>query len=197
MSRKKSVLCVAALTALACGLGLPFAAQGQEQEDPAMAAMMKLAAPGEHHQHLAKLAGDWKTAGKFWMVPGAPPDESSGTMHFEPILGGRFMQSHYKGAMMGMAFAGIGLDGYDNLKQKHIGMWIDNMGTMMMTFEGTCTDGGKVTTTTSSFTDPATGQAMTMKSVVTLVDANKMLFEAFMKPAGGEFSKSLEITYTR
>jgi len=197
MSTKPVVVCAAVL-GMVCGLGLSVAAQDEAQTDPAMAAMMKLGAPGEHHQHLAQLAGDWKAAGKLWMEPGAPAVETAGTMHSAPILGGRFLQSEYAGALMGMKMQGFGLDGYDNLKQKHIGMWIDNMGTMMMTFEGTCSDGGKVTTTTSHFVDPGSGQPMTMKSVVTLVDANQILFEAFLKPAaGGEFVKSMEITYSR
>jgi Protein of unknown function (DUF1579) len=188
---------VVLLVVVTCGLGLPILAQDQAAGDP-LAAMMKLAAPGEHHQHLARLAGDWKAASKMWMEPGAPPIESAGTMHVEPILGGRFVQSQYKGAFLGLNMQGLGLDGYDNVTHKHVGMWIDNMGTIMMTFEGTCTDGGRVTTTTSDFTDPATGKPTTMKSVVTLVDENKFVFEAYMKAAGvPDFVKSVEITYTR
>ena len=182
---------------IACLLGLPILAQEPAGEDP-MAAMMKLAAPGEHHQHLAKLAGDWKASSKMWMEPGAAPIESSGTMHIEPILGGRFTRSDYKGSFMGLNMQGMGLDGYDNYKKKHIGMWVDNMGTMMLTFEGTCSDGGRVTTTTAEFVDPATGKPTTMKSVVTLVDDKKFTFEAFTKAAGDpDFVKSLEIAYTR
>ena len=180
-----------------CGLGRPILAQEQPADDP-MAAMMKLGTPGEHHQHLARLAGDWKGASKTWMERGAAPIESAGTMHIEPILGGRFVQSQYKGAFLGLNVQGLGLDGYDNFKHKHVGMWIDNLGTILMTFEGTCADGGRVTTTTSDFNDPATGKPTTMKSVVTLVDANKFVFEAYIKAAGDpDFVKSQEITYTR
>ena len=66
-----AVLLVAVVT---CGLGLPILAQVQPADDP-LAAVMKLAAPGEHHQHLARIAGDWKAASKMWMEPGAPPIE--------------------------------------------------------------------------------------------------------------------------
>jgi len=190
----RSGACVCAL-AWGVGLGLPLAAQ--DEADP-MAAMMKLAAPGEHHRHMAKLAGEWKAVSKMWLDPAAAPVESTGTMQLTPILGGRFMQSQYKGPLMGMEFNGIGLDGFDNQKQKHIGLWVDNMGTMMMTFEGACSDGGKVTTTMSDFVDPASGQATTMKSVTTMIDDKKFMFEGFARPAsGGEFFKTMEITYTR
>ena len=184
--------------ALFCIPGLPASAQVPEPGDSAMATVMKLAAPGEHHRHMAQISGDWKAAAKFWMVPGEPPVESAGTLHVEAILGGRFLRSEYSGALAGLALNGFGLDGYDSVQQKHVGVWVDNMSTWILLFEGTCSDDGKVTTTTSQFTDPATRKPTTMRSVVTVVDPNRMVFEAYLKAdSEPEFVKSMEITYTR
>ncbi len=193
MKRKRtgSVPCFCVVAWMVGHLG-PLAAQGEA--DP----LAKLAAPGEHHQHMQKLAGEWKTTSKMWMEPGKPPIESTGTMQVVPILGGRFLQSKFHGELMGRAFDGVGIDGYDNQKQKHIGMWIDSMGTMMLSFEGTCSEGGRVTTTLADYVDPTDGQAKTMKSVTTVVDDGTIRSEIQVRPAaGGEFVKMMEMVYTR
>ena len=44
-----------------------------------MEAMMKAATPGDQHKMLARMVGDWTFTQKFWMAPGQPPGESSGT----------------------------------------------------------------------------------------------------------------------
>jgi hypothetical protein len=183
-------------------LTLPLAgATAQESGQPGMpedmAEMMKLAQPGEHHEHMAKLAGKWNSKGKLWMQPGAEPIVSEGTVEVTSILGGRWMKSDFAGDFMGLPFTGLGLDGYDNLSQKHIGVWIDSMGTMMMTFEGTCQDSGRVTTTRSEFVDPATGTAMTMKAVTTIIDDSSWKFDSYMSASDGQEFKSMEILYTR
>lgn len=62
------------------------------------------------------------------------------------ILGGRFLQQEVNGEMMGMPMNGIGITGYDNLKKKYVGFWIDNMGTGMYTMEGEMDKEGKACT---------------------------------------------------
>ena len=41
------------------------------------------------------------------------------------------------GKMKDMQFKGMGIEGYDNVKKKFVGSWIDNMGTGIMMSEGT------------------------------------------------------------
>jgi len=180
---------------VACGLLLGVV-RAQEDEEQ-MQAMMQAAQPNEHHEHLQKMVGSWKAHDRFWMPPGAPPTESDGMAKVSSILGGRFIQTDFSGNFMGMEFAGMGMDGYDNNKNKHIGVWVDNMGTMMMTYEGGCSDNGKVTTSISEFDDPATGQHMKMKGVTTLVSDDKFTYEAYMVTPDGSEAKTMEIVYTR
>ena len=159
--------------------------------------MMELARPGEHHQHMHKLAGNWKAHVRFWMQPGAPPSESDGTAMTTPLLGGRFFQTDFKGTFGPDPFTGLSIDGYDNQKKKHFAFWMDSMGTMALTFEGDCGQNGKVTKLKADFTDCMTGQPTTMRTVMTVLNDNKMLWESFMKaPDGAEF-KNMEITYSR
>lgn len=173
----------------------------EEPADPmadAMAAMAELAAPNEHHAHMEKMVGSWKAEGTYWMQPGAPPVTSSGTAKIEPTLGGRFLKTSFEGAMMGQTFHGFGMEGYDKLREKHIGVWADDWGTMMMHFEGDCAEGGKVTTVVSDFLDPMTRTPTRMKAVTTLVNKKEFKWEAYMKPEGADdYFKSMEIVYKR
>ncbi len=163
-----------------------------------MESMQKAAAPGEMHKHLGKMAGDWTFTNKMWMAPGQPPVESTGTMHAETILDGRYVQSTWKGSMMGQPFEGRATEGFDNVSKQYISTWIDNVGTGIMYSTGTCEDGGKKCTTTGSSSDPMSGGQMTMKSVIIWIDDNSFKNEMYMKdPASGQEVKMMEIVTKR
>lgn len=164
---------------------------------PEMAEYMKLAEPGEHHAHLAKMVGSWKAHSKFVMAPGAPPEESDGTMTVKAVLDGRFFVSEFRGTMMGKPFHGLGLDGYDNAKKRHVATWADSMGTMIVWFEGTCSQGGKVLEMRSSFEDPVTGKPTSMRAVTTWKNDDTLHWEMFAPGPDGKEMKMGEILYTR
>jgi hypothetical protein len=183
--------------------GFPAAAGPEETELPPgttaemMEAWQRVATPNEHHEHLARMAGTWDVQGTFWMQPGAPPSKSTGTSRNEMILGGRFLHTHYESEFMGQPFVGMGLDGFDNAIQKHVGVWVDSAGTMVLQFTGECSDGGKLLETMSEFLDPMSGELTRMKGVVTHVADDKYTFESWSQGPDGEFFKSMELTYTR
>jgi len=169
---------------------------GMSKED--MAAMEKAATPGAMHKNIARLAGDWTFTNKMWMAPGQPAQESTGTMHGEAILGGRFVQAVWKGNMMGQEFEGRATEGYDNVSQKYVSTWVDNMGTGIMISTGTCEDGGRKCTTIGTFSDPTTGGTSTMRSVVSWIDDNSFKNEMYGKdPGSGQEYKMMEIVAKR
>jgi len=193
--------------AIVIGLtGLAFAGpehehKGEEHGGGDDAAMMeawaKLAVPGEHHAHLAKTVGTWAFKGVMWMTADSPEVDSSGTAVIESILGGRFFQMTANSNFMGQDFQGMGIEGYDNGQQKHIGVWFDSMGTLMATAKGDCSDGGKVTTTYMSFFDPMAGVDKKYKNVMTLVDDDTMTYESYEKDGDGGERKMMKIVYKR
>lgn len=191
-----AILCLMALSA-------PVVAQDKKAEGKApgaddMAAMMQAAEPGEQHKGLARMAGDWEFINKAWMAPGQPPMESKGTMHGEMMMGGRYVQHHWKGNFGGMPFEGQGTEAYDNVTKKYLSSWIDNMGTGIMTSSGTCDAAGKVCTMTGDMADPMSGQNVSMKSVITWADNDHFKNEMFMKdPASGNEMKMMEINASR
>lgn len=201
---KKTIAMFAVLASL--GLWSAYSSAGEEKDqkksaadvaqDAMMQAFMKLAEPGEHHEHLKVLAGTWKTTTKWWMGPGEP-DISQGVAKNTWILGGRFLQTDFKSSSEEHPFAGLGLLGYDNAKKQHVSMWCDTMGTMISVSHGTCDDSGKVFTYISSYDDPMTGQAKKMKMVTKVINNNKHVFTIHNIDKDGKEHQELEVTYVR
>jgi hypothetical protein len=163
-----------------------------------MEAMMKAASPGEIHKQIGKMAGDWTFTNTMWMAPGQPPVQSSGTMHAEAVLGGRYVQSVWKGDFMGQPFEGHGTDGFDNVTKQYVSSWVDNMGTGILYSTGTCENAGKKCTMVGESSDPMSGGKVTMKSILTWMDDNTLKNEMYSKdPASGQEMKMMEMLVKR
>lgn len=159
-----------------------------------MEAMTKAATPGENHKHLQRYVGDWTYSIKMFAAPGQPPLEATGTMHAESILGGRYVQSVYKGDLMGQPFEGRSTDGYDNVSKQFVGAWVDNMGTGIMNSTGTADSGGKVVNMNADMMDPVSGKKVATKSTTTWIDDSHFKMEMFMVDPSGKSVKTMEIT---
>ena len=85
---------------------------------------MKYTQPGEGHQIFKALEGKWKHTVKWWMNPTAKPEEHKGTNTNKLIMGGRFLQQDTKGKAMGQAFTGMGITGYNTMKQEYQSVWV-------------------------------------------------------------------------
>ena len=167
---------------------------------PGMEEMMKkmaeMAAPGPSHKALEPMVGEWNVEARFWMG-GPEPTESKGTATKRWILGGRFLQEDFKGEFMAMPFQGLGLTGYDKMKQKYVGVWIDSMGTAMSTSEGTADAQGKVLTMSGTMDDPMSGEKnKPVKYIMRIAGPDKHVMEMHDLSLG-EKSKMGEITYMR
>lgn len=177
------LLAVTAVPAAAADPQQPNAApsaEAQAKMKADMDAMMKYAQPGEHHKRLDGFAGKWKVTGKSWMDPSQQATEFTGTVESTWLLGGRYLQSVHKAAFFGMPFEGRSIDGYDNGTHEYFSTWIDNMGTGVMVFRGTCEDPCKVLTETAEGFDPISGKMMKTKEVTTYVDPDTYRFEMYV-----------------
>jgi len=192
----------AATLSLLALAAMPALAQDKPKEDAGMhnaemEAMMKAIGPGEPQKKLARMAGDWTFTNRAWMAPGQPPMESSGTMHAELLMGGRYVEHTWKGSFMGMPFEGRGTDGYDNVAKQYVSSWVDNMGTGIMHETGSCDDAVKVCTYTGDVWDPMSGKKSTMKSVITWIDDNNFKNEMYGPGPDGKEAKMMEIVAKR
>ena len=182
-------MCTGAIAAIAADEKKPAA-------PPAAADPMAAIMPGEHHQHMKKLAGDFDYKLKMTM-PGAPAEDYVGKRSAKMIMGDRYLDETYTGTMMGMPFEGHGTMAYDNVQKKYLNTWLDNMGTGIMFGSGTCDANGTTWTMTSDMADPMTGTLVKTKSVTKVIDADHISFEMYAPGPDGKEIKMMEITATR
>ncbi|MCH9650094.1 MAG: DUF1579 family protein [Deltaproteobacteria bacterium] len=176
----------------------PDSIEEAQEEGPQLDSFEIHAVPGEHHEHLAAAIGSWNVVMKVWHSPESPAMELFGTFESHWILDGRFVETRFHGQFMGQAIDGLGIDGYDNQKQRYVGTWRDTLGTNTMTFEGDCEADGAIRTMVADFVDPESGKAMTNKGVTTIVDDDTYRYESFLMEKGSEVEfKNLELTARR
>lgn len=180
-------------------------AEGQADADASMpdanAAWMANALPNEHHARLDAYVGEWDVTVRFWTAPGMPPQVNQGTSEIKWILDGRFLQENFQSVMqMGEnqpeTFRGFGLTGYDNIKQRYVGIWADTMSTAVIESIGQFNESTGGLVLNSEFDDPMTGEPTTMRTELRQIGEDELLMEAY-KPIGDQDFKCLEITYTR
>jgi Protein of unknown function (DUF1579) len=171
-----------------------------------MTQMMELAKLNENHKVLADLAGTWSYTVKMWMNPdpSAKPEEYKGTAVRKPMMDGRYFVLDVSGKMQmpgpdgkkkDMTFKGMSLEGYDNVKQKFVSSWIDNMGTGIMLSEGTY-DPATKTFTYNAEGEFIPGMKQKIREVIKIVDKDHHTFEWY-EDRGGQEAKTMEIHYTR
>src|SRR5438309_9167985 len=181
-------------------------AAGQPNQAEMMQQMMELSKLNDNHKLLAGLDGTWSYTVKMWMNPdpNAKPQESKGTAVRKSIMDGRFFVMDVTGKMdmpgpdgkkKEMTFKGMGIEGYDNVKKKFVGTWVDNMGTGIMMSEGTY-DPATTTFTYTGEYEAIPGMKQKIREVMKIADKDHMSFEWY-EDRGGKEAKTMEISYTR
>jgi len=182
--------------------GQPSAADMEKM----MQQMMELSKLNENHKLLAGLDGSWSYNVKMWMNPdpNAKPQESKGTAVRKSMMDGRFFVMDVTGKMdmpgpdgkkKEMTFKGMGIEGYDNVKKKFVGTWVDNMGTGIMMSEGTY-DPATTTFTYTGEYEAIPSMKQKIREVMKIADKDHMSFEWY-EDRGGKEAKTMEISYTR
>src|SRR5439155_25308016 len=99
------------------------------------------------------------------------------------------------GKMKTMQFKGMGMEGYDNVKNKFVASWIDNMGTGSEFSEGTYDPATKSFTYTSEM-EPVPGMKTAVREVIKIADNNNMSLESYENQDGQE-KKNMEIKHRK
>jgi len=160
------------------------------------------AALGEHHRHLEGFVGEWTVTSRFWSAPDSAPVSSGGTMSARLILEGRFVQLDYTGELpgedgAGVPFGGLGLLGFDNLEQWHVGLWMDTVSTAVLAQQGVCDAEGGRLTLTGTFADPATGERRTLRTEYRFDGPDRFVMEHHLPDAEGREYRALEVVHER
>ena len=175
------------------------AGNGDDPMKAMMEAYVKMSAPGDAHKKLEPMIGEWESHTKIFMAgPGGPAMESKGTTTNKWVLNGRFVLTEHKGMMMGMDHEGIGLTGYDTIRNMYVGAWADNVNSFLLTMKGTVDHKtGKVFTMYGEMDEPMLKvYGRWVKYVTRIIDNDKHVFEIYDLHAAEDY-KVLEITYTR
>ena len=160
--------------------------------------MMKMMAPGEAHKALEPLVGKWNYTAKFWMMPEAKADESTGTSESSMIYGGRFLKQEVKGMWNGQPFEGMGYTGYDNIRGEYISIWIDGMATGIMKASGQYDAASKTFNLSGSNSCPLTGEKDRQgRSETKIADNDHNTYSSYAAGPDGKEFKMMEIEYTR
>jgi Protein of unknown function (DUF1579) len=182
--------------ATAAATAVPALAQeGQPDQEAMMKAYMQASMPGPGHAFLAKMAGDYTYAMVMYDDP-AHPATYTGTSTKSMILGGRYLQETDSGEMMGMPFNGMGITTYNNTSKKYETMWIDNMGSFIMT----CNDGtldGNTMTMKFEYMDPVTKMMAKVKTVTELVDDAHHTMTYYTTMPDGSEMKMFSLAYAK
>lgn len=154
--------------------------------------------PGKEHAMLEKDLGTWEATIRMWTNPQGEPEVSKGTETNALMPGGLWVISKFQGEMMGTTFHGHGQNGYDPVRKKYVGTWVDSMSTSPILLEGTYDEAKKTTTMVGETVDPS-GAKGQMKIESSHKPDGGRLSVFFMKSegTGPDFVKVMEIEYAK
>ncbi len=155
-------------------------------------------APLREHEEMAREVGVWDAETTMWMTPDSEPVASKGT-ETNAMLGKFWLTSVFEGEMMGEKFTGHMQLGFDPLKKKYVGTWIDSVSPFAFALEGQYDLATHTLTIMMNGTSAQTGQPETAKNVTRYIDDDTKVFEMYMPVEGkdGEWWKMMEIKYKR
>ncbi len=172
----KSLMLIASILSLLC-----FHGSLNGQEAPAMPK------PTQEHGWLQKFTGEWTTESKGTMGPDQPPMQCSGTLTSRK-LGEFWIVNEMKGEMSGAPMTGIQTIGYDEVKKKYVGTWVDSMTAFMWQYEGSVGPSGKVLTLEAygpNFIEE--GKMTKFQDIYEFKSANEILMTSRMLASDGKW----------
>ena len=198
MKTSSWILAATLVTVGAGAWALAADAQGKDKpgNKPGSDMVIGLDAPGAEHKLLAETVGKWT----FKMKMNGPtgPAESAGTSERKMSMNGWYIEDSTHSTMMGMAFEGHGYTGYDRLKKKYVGTWLDTMaGGAIMASEGTYDAASKTFTSTMDMPDQASHQYVKENVVTKTIDADHFTSTFTKQGSDGKGPGDFTIEYTR
>lgn len=148
----------------------------------------------DHHQDLQeKEAGVWDGEMTMWMAPDTEPMVMPVVETNTMMEGGMWLLSEFVSG----PFKGKGQFGYDPIKKKHVGTWIDNMSPHLGVMHGQMNDKGELVMHSTGY-NPQTHEEEKMKSVTKYLGDGQKEFVMYKKAKDGdEWTKSFVVNYKR
>lgn len=152
--------------------------------------------PGPEHAVLAREAGTWDAAVEIRMgPPGALPQISKGVEISRLCCNGLWLIKEFRSDPAYPSFEGHGVAGYDPVKKRYTGIWVDSDLNTPMISEGTYDAASKTMTWQGSVLSG--GKEMRFREVDVWKDENSRQFTMYMPGPDGKEAAGLSISYTR
>lgn len=208
-SRPKVVhgVAVALVAGVVAGSGAWVGSSQPEMPDEAaIQKWIESTKPNDRHRFLEQFVGEWDTTMKMYWDPAGEPMVTRGTCTYTMMHGGRFLRLDTKskmvmptpaGEMQEIDMTGLGITGFDNIKNQYVMSWTDSLSTAIYTGKGGMSPDGKSVTFFGEMDEPLTGEmGKTIKYVLRVIDADRHTFEVYEVLYGEPF-KVVEIEYAR
>jgi hypothetical protein len=149
-------------------------------------------ATGAEVEVLSADVGLWRAAVEVRPGPDVPVQTSEGTMICR--MCGPWLVSDFKNETSG--FEGHGIYGWDSVKRKYVGTWVDLMRRGLVVMEGKWDEPARTMTFVGEMTRPD-GSRMRWREVTERPEADVRVFRSFVpSPQGGEF-EVMTVRYRR
>ena len=133
MGKVKTIAWLALSVGALLGCGAP---RGVQPSELSPAGWVGLTKPGEAHERLEMFVGTWDVTVASSSGPLSPIDTSYGTSRSSWILGYRFVEERFEGAVSGSPYQGLGLMGYDAGARQYTTIWLDSLSTTLAVSRG-------------------------------------------------------------
>lgn len=171
---------------LAVVLALSLAAVAVAQHPPT---------PGPEHALLKQDVGTWDANVEFWAAPNTPPAVSKGVSTVT-MLGGFWQVDEFKSEFQGAPFEGRGETGYDPVKKKYVGVWVDSASTGLNLSESTYDPKTRTMDGWSEGAGPD-GKPARTRGVTEWKDSDTRVFSMYAAGPDSKEFLTLRITYKR
>jgi hypothetical protein len=147
--------------------------------------------PGPEHEVLRKDVGTWDAVVE--VKTGGPTQVSTGVMVGRLACGGLWLVTDFKNET---GFEGHGVYGFDPVKGKYTGFWVDPMRTGLAPMEGLWDPSTKTMTMVAELVLPG-GRTMRWRETTETVDDDTQVWRSLMPGPDGREVEVMKTTYRR
>ncbi len=174
----------------------------QRQGEAALKKLMERASPSKaDNDALSLMLGNWEYTVTVWDKPKTEPEQASGIITNEMVLGNRFLASSLSGHISVDGHLALlkaqGMIGYDKAKKAYTSVWTDTLSTGMMIGSARYDEKARTLTETGRFTNPLTGLEEKFRTETKFIDSDNYKRTIFAVNKAGKEARLMEFAYTR
>ena len=159
--------------------------------------MKQAGQPGEQHEFLHKLVGEWEVESKWRMSPEEEFVPSKATVSRKLVLNGLFLMEEYEDRSEKQPFSGMGILGYDKVAKEYTSNWFDTMSSATWSSTGQIDNQRKTIAFHGGGSCPMTGGKKVIDSEFSMIDEETQTYKMYdISPDGTRFV-SMQLTYKR